>query len=106
MDTEYDHEIVPNGEQGEIIIEEESLKEEYTKIPNTILKRVDISPGAKLTYVMLLSYAHKADRCFPGQKRLAAEMGVAVRSVIRYMQELVKASLLRVKRRGLGMTNI
>lgn len=94
------------SEQAEIIIEEDGLREDYTKIPNTILKRADISPGAKLAYVMLLSYAHKVDRCFPGQRRLAEDLGVAVRSVIRYMQELVKAALLRVKRRGLGMTNV
>src|SRR5688572_23065540 len=93
-------------ERGEIVVEEERLKEDYTKVPNTILKRRDISPGAKLTYVMLLSYAHKQDRCFPGQKRLADDIGAGVRSVIRYMQELVKEGLLRVKRRGLGKTNV
>lgn len=103
---QYPQETTAMSDQAEIVIEEESLKEDYTKIPNTLLKRSDISPGAKLAYVMLLSYAHKVDRCFPGQRRLAADMGVAVRSVIRYMQELVKVSLLRVKRRGLGLTNV
>jgi hypothetical protein len=90
----------------EIIIEEESLREDYTKVPNTILRRGDVSPGAKLAYVMLLSYAHSQDRCFPGQERLAADIGAGVRSVVRYLQELVKLSLLRVKRRGLGKTNV
>lgn len=93
-------------QQGVIFIEEESLKESYTSIPNTILKRDDLSPGAKLAYVMLLTYAHQTDRCFPGQARLAKDMGVGERSLIRYLKELQDRHLLKVKRQGLGRTNI
>src|SRR5438093_149830 len=88
--------------QGVILIEEERLRENFTQIPNTILRRPDLSPGAKLTYVMLLSYAWQTDRCFPGQARLARDMGSGERSVIRYLKELKEAGLLGVERRGLG----
>src|SRR5215212_12199669 len=92
--------------QGVIIIEEERLRERFTQIPNTILRRPDITPGAKLTYVMLLSYAWQKDSCFPGQATLAGDMGAGERSVIRYLKELQEKALLRVKRRGLGLTNV
>src|SRR4051812_9169287 len=89
-------------DQGTIVIEEERLKESFTQIPNTILRRQELSPGAKLSYVMLLSYAHQKDSCFPGQEKLAEDLGAGRRSVIRYIKELQDSGLLVVKRRGLG----
>src|SRR3954463_10341643 len=91
---------------GVIIIEEERLRESFTQIPNTILKRKDVSPGAKLTYVALLSYAWQQGSCYPGQATLADDIGVGQRSVVRYMKELQDSGLLDVKRRGLGRTNL
>jgi len=91
---------------GVIIIEEASLRESFTQIPNTILKRKDLSPGAKLTYVSLLSYAWQQGSCYPGQATLADDIGVGQRSVVRYMKELQDSGLLEVKRRGLGRTNL
>lgn len=88
------------------MIEEERLKESFTQIPNTILRRPEITPGAKLTYMLLLSYAWQQDSCFPGQATLAEDLGAGRRSVIRYLQELQERGLLRVKRRGLGKTNV
>jgi hypothetical protein len=91
---------------GTIVIEEERLKETFTQIPNTVLKRADLSPGAKLTYIGLLSYAWQQDSCFPGQLALARDIGVGERSVRRYLQELQDKKLLGIKRRGLGLTNV
>jgi len=84
----------PNTSQGRpdasdvIVIEEERLRESFTQIPNTVLRRADVSPGAKLAYVMLLSYAWQKDSCFPGQDTLSRDIGVSRRSVITYLQEL------------------
>ncbi len=64
-------EYIDVADQGTVVIEEERLQESWTNIPNTILRRSDVSPGAKLTYVMLLSYAHQKGSCFPGQGALA-----------------------------------
>ena len=55
---------------------------------------------------MLLHYAWQNDCCFPGQERLAKDMGAGKRSVIRFMAELEKAGFIAVKRRGLGQTNL
>src|SRR5215218_3529223 len=60
----------------------------YTQVPNHVLVSDRLSPGAKLTYAMLLKYAWQNDSCFPGQERLAKDMGVTDRSVRTYLQEL------------------
>ena len=78
----------------------------FTQVPNVILTNHDLTVGAKLTYAMLLHYAWQNDRCFPGQDRLAQDMGSGKRSVIRFMAELERAGFVAVKRRGLGQTNL
>ncbi len=95
----------PN-EQEVIIIEDESLREGFTQIPNALLRRSDVTAGAKVTFMALLSYAWQKDSCFPGQETLAHDIGAGKRSVIRYLQELQEAGLLEIKRRGLGLTNV
>lgn len=78
----------------------------FTQVPNFILKSEALSPGAKLAYAMLLHYAWQNDFCFPGQERLAKDMGAGKRSVIRFMAELERAGFIAVQRRGLGRTNL
>ncbi len=78
----------------------------FTQVPNHILENGKLSPGAKLTYAMLLKYAWQNDYCFPGQERLAKDMGVTDRSVRTYLQELEKADFVAIKQRGLGKPNL
>jgi hypothetical protein len=78
----------------------------FTQVPNHILDNSKLSPGAKLTYAMLLKYAWQNDYCFPGQVRLAKDMGVTDRSVRTYLQELEKADFAAIKQRGLGKVNL
>lgn len=78
----------------------------FTQVPNAILRAPKISPGAKLTYATLLSYAWHNDYCFPGQERLAEDMGVSDRSVRTYLKELEEAHLLTVQQRGQGKPNL
>ena len=54
---------------------------------------------------MLLHYAWQNDYCFPGQERLAEDMGSSKRSVIRFMGSS-RSGLIEVKRRGHGQTNL
>jgi DNA-binding transcriptional ArsR family regulator len=77
----------------------------FTMVPNDLLERGDISPGAKLTYIGLLRFAWQEGFCFPGQERLAAMLGMGVRTVIRHLQELARAGLILLERRGRGRTN-
>ena len=77
----------------------------FTQVPNVILTDKALSVGAKLAYAMLIKYAWDAAACFPGQLRLAEDMGSGERSVRRYLEELEKSGLLEVEQRGLGKTN-
>jgi hypothetical protein len=78
----------------------------FTQVPNFILKSKTLSAGDKLTMAMILSYAWHNDSCFPGQARLAEDMGVDERSVRRHIKTLQTEGLLSIVRRGLGKTNI
>ncbi len=78
----------------------------YTMVPNHVLVSDRLSPGAKLTYAMLLKYAWQNDFCFPGQERLATDMGVTRQSANTYIQELQRGQFISIKRRGQGKTNL
>ncbi len=80
--------------------------EGFTQVPNFILRSATLSMGAKLTYAMFLSYAWHNDLCFPGQEKLAEAIGVSRQSVGTFIRELEREELVRVKRRGLGLTNL
>jgi hypothetical protein len=95
-----------DGERSPIIVEDEALQDGFTQIPNAILRHPKITPGAKVAYGVLLSYAWQDDRCFPGQERMAHDMACGERSVRTYLQQLEDAALVSVKQRGLGKTNL
>ncbi len=78
----------------------------WTGVPNFILESDKLSVGAKLTYAMLLKYAREEDECFPGQERLAKDMGSGLRSVVRYISELEEVELISITRRGQGRPNL
>lgn len=78
----------------------------FTQVPNFLLRDSRLTIGAKLTYAMFLSYAWHNDRCFPGQERLAADMGMSVPSVSNFIAELGEHGFISIKRRGQGRTNL
>src|SRR5436189_3220653 len=71
----------------------------FTQVPNFILTKKELSVGAKLGYAMLLKYAWGDEACFPGQAKLAEDMGSGERSVRRYLEELEKSNLLEIVQR-------
>jgi hypothetical protein len=78
----------------------------FTQVPNCVLNDPEISLGAKVIYAKLLSYAWNNNLVFPGQERLAEEIGSAKRTVIRVLAELERRGYVEVKRRGQGLTNL
>ncbi len=78
----------------------------FTQLPNFLLKSKKFSSGDKITFAMLLSYAWQNDFCFPGQARLAADMGITERSVRTHLKALEVGGLLAITQRGQGKTNI
>ena len=78
----------------------------FTQVPNFILTNKQLSVGAKLAYAMLLKYAWQDDYCFPGQQKLADDMGAGERSIRTYLKELEAVGFLEVKQQGLVKTNL
>lgn len=78
----------------------------FTQVPNFLLKSKKLSSGDKMAFAMLLSYAWQNDFCFPGQLRLADDLGLDERSVRRHLKSLEAIGLLAIQRRGQGKTNI
>ena len=78
----------------------------FTQVPNFLLKTKKLSSGDKMAFAMLLSYAWQNDFCFPGQLRLADDLGLDERSVRRHLKSLEAIGLLAIQRRGQGKTNI
>jgi len=78
----------------------------FTQVPNFILRDSGLSVGAKVAYAMFLSYAWHNDLCFPGQDRLATDIGMSRTSVTAFIGELEKNGLIAIQRRGQGKTNL
>ncbi len=93
-------------EKHTIVIEDPVLRKGFTIVPNLLFAAKGLSHGARLTYVLLLKYAWKKGSCFPGIDRLAEEIEVERKSVMRYTSELQNRGLVTIKRRGLGKTNV
>ena len=78
----------------------------FTQVPNFLLKNKNLSSGDKLAFAMLLSYAWQNDHCFPGQQRLAVDMGLHETNVRKHLKSLEAHGLLSIQRRGQGKTNV
>ena len=78
----------------------------FTQVPNFILKSKKLTAGDKMTFAMLLSYAWQKDFCYPGQKRLAEDLGLTDRSVRTHIKSLETVGLLEIKRPGQGKNNV
>src|ERR1044071_7105626 len=82
------------------------LQSGFTQVPNFILRDPNLSVGAKVAYAMFLSYAWHNDSCFPGQDRLAEDMGMTRPRVTQLIGELKAGGLITIQRRGQGNTNL
>jgi hypothetical protein len=93
-------------EKHTIVVLNQALKHGFAQIPRYVLCDHRLSMAARLTYAVLLSYAWQQDSCFPGQDRMAVDLGVTRRAVINYLMELRDCNYISWQRRGLGKTNI
>lgn len=81
------------------------MADTFAPIPNDILRRTDLSHGAKLCCARLIQYAGKDNKAFPKLPTLAAELGMSVRAVQRFLTELESHNLIETQRRGRGQSN-
>jgi hypothetical protein len=63
-------------------------------LPDWLMERTEVSPGAKVTYARLSQFAGKEGRAFPKMRTLAAAIGCKERQAKRYCSELKKHRLL------------
>lgn len=98
--------IAERARNIEIVGADPATRFGFTQVPNFILTNTMLSVGGKLAYAMLLKYAWSDDACYPGQRKLAHDIGAGERSVRTYLKELEDAGFLEVKQRGLGKTNV
>src|SRR5579863_5074852 len=108
MDFSTDRHIGDILKERNIVLKgaDAATQQGFTQVPNFLLKMKTLSSGDKMTFAMLLSYAWQNDFCFPGQARLAEDMGLDERTVRRHLKALEAHDLLTISRRGLGKTNI
>lgn len=77
----------------------------FAPIPNDVLRRTDLSHGAKLVCARLIQYAGKGNKAFPKLPKLAEEVGMSARAVQRFLSELEDLELIESQRRGRGQSN-
>jgi DNA-binding transcriptional MocR family regulator len=93
-------------EKHTIVVLNEALKHGFAQIPRYVLCDRKLSFGARLTYAVLLSYAWQEGSCFPGQQKMASNLGVTRQMVNTYLNELGQHKYIDWERRGLGKTNV
>lgn len=92
-----------------VVIQDKTLRRlsgGFTQVPNFLLRRKDLTPGAKITYSLLLSYAWQENFCFPAQEQIAKDSGYSVRQVQRTLVELRENGLVTWKQLGLNRPNV
>jgi hypothetical protein len=82
-----------------------ALPDFFVQTPVSLVRCRSLTPVAKVTYDVLLSYRDSTGYAYPGQARLAAEVGVSEPTLRRALRLLVSASLVEPTRRGQGLTN-
>ncbi len=76
-----------------------------SQVPNWLMERTEVSPGAKLCYGKLCQYAGRDGKCYPLQETMAQGLGVSKDTVQRYIRELVSFKLIESFRRGFNKSN-
>lgn len=88
-----------------IIVENEMLRAGFAAFPYVVLRDTRLSVGARLAYAVLLSYAWQEGSCFPGQLRMAKDMGITDRHLRRFLVELRDTGYVVWRKNGAGGTN-
>lgn len=95
-----------SSQEKTLIIKDENIRQGFAQVPNIVLRDSSLSGNEKTLYALLLSYAWQDAECFPGQERLAKNMGLTSRSIRQLLSELRGHHLIGWKRQGLGKVNL
>lgn len=75
-------------------------------IAEWLLRRTEVSNGAKICYARLVQFAGRNGCAWPGQQELAACIGVTDRTARDYVKELERHGLIDTEQRGLQRSNV
>ena len=81
------------------------MKKPIAPVPNWILCRKELTPGAKLHYGRLKQHQEEKANS-PKLETLAIEEGCSARQIQNYNTELIKHGLIKITRRGLTKSNL
>ena len=79
--------------------------EGHVRVPLSLLERDAVSDGAKLLYGYLAWRAGDKGYCWPGEERIAKDLGKSVPTVRRRLKELESLALVECTRPGKRLTN-
>lgn len=82
------------------------LDKGFVQVRNKMIRDTSVSTTGRLLYTLLQSRSFSGNSPYPGQATLAKELGLSVRSVFNYLEELENAGWLTSKKRGLNKTNV
>lgn len=86
---------------------DESKRSGYVNTPTSFIRSPHLSLGAKLIYLLFHTYAWEGDRCYPGHKMIAAQLGIKdVRAVRTYLNELKNNLLIDWEGKSELRTNV
>ena len=80
--------------------------EHYARTPLEVIFNPALSMGARVCYTALMSFAIHSNRVWPGQQRLADNLGVTPRMIRNYIDELRLQELLTITTRKGQKTNV
>ena len=70
--------------------ENKEIKRGWSAIPNVMLASDKVSPGAKLLFIVLYSYADQDKYCWPSWATMSQWLGISRIQIWRYLNELKK----------------
>jgi len=80
--------------------------EHYSRTPTEVIFNPALSMGARVCYTALMSFAIHSNKVWPGQQRLASDLGVTTRMIRNYIDELRLHELLTITSRKGQKTNV
>ena len=88
-----------------VIIENEMLRAGFAAFPYLVMKDVNLSGMARFTYAVLLMFAWQEGSTFASQETMVQVVGVSVRQLQRYLDELKSAGYIEVERKDKRFNN-
>lgn len=88
-----------------IDIKDDSIRQGFVILPRKVVRAQGLSLQAKMAYALLLDYAWQKGSCFPGQARMAKDLGVHRNTIYRLLTELKDFGLITSQQRP-NKTNI